>query len=127
MGRSATNKIVVLLTDGMPNQKQSSNGTISSYRIDHPSSNFYGGSSHYTQDAALMQTSMMQGNNWYLYPVGIGLGCDYDFMDRMARMGATADDNGQSPRGSGNPANYEAVLTEIFQNIITSPKLRLVK
>ena len=74
-----------------------------------------------------MQTSMMQGNNWYLYPVGIGLGCDYDFMDRMARMGATANSSGQSPRGSGNPADYEAVLTEIFQNIITNPKLRLVQ
>jgi len=127
MGRSARDKIVILLTDGMPNQKQSSNSTISTYRIDYPSSNFYGGSSYYTQDAALMQTSMLQGNNWYLYPVGIGLGCDYNFMDRMARMGATANDSGQSPHGSGNPANYEAVLTEIFRNIITSPKLRLVQ
>ena len=59
--------------------------------------------------------------------MGIGLGCDYDFMDRMARMGATANTSGQSPRGSGNPADYEAVLTQIFQNIITNPKLRLVQ
>ena len=74
-----------------------------------------------------MQTSMVQGNNWYLYPVGIGLGCNYDFMDRMARMGATANNSGESARGTGNPAQYEAVLTQIFQNIITNPKLRLVQ
>ena len=126
-GRQMTNKIVVLLTDGMPNQYSSSNSAIAAYRTANPSSNFYGGSSNYSQDAALMQTSMAQGNNWYLYPVGIGLGCNYDFMDRMARMGATANNSGESARGTGNPAQYEAVLTQIFQNIITNPKLRLVQ
>ena len=124
-GRTATNKIVVLLTDGMPNLYQSSTSTINSYIKQHSSSNFYGGD--YPHDAALMRTSMMQGDRWYLYPVGIGLGCDYNFMDRMARMGATADKSGQGPRGSGNPAEYEQRLTEIFRNIITNPKVRLVQ
>jgi len=126
-GRITTNKIVVLLTDGQPNLYTSSASTISGYIGQNPSANFYGGSSNYAYDAALMQTSMMQGNHWYLYPVGVGLGCDYDFMDRMARMGVTANTSGESPRGSGNSADYEAVLTQIFQNIITNPKLRLVK
>lgn len=124
VGRQGTNKIVVLLTDGKPNLYSSSSSTISSYIRSNPSSNFYG--NQYPQDAALMQTSMMQGDHWYLYPVGIGLGCDYDFMDRMARMGTT-DKDGQGPRGSGNPADYEARLTQIFQNIITNPKLRIVQ
>jgi hypothetical protein len=48
-------------------------------------------------------------------------------MDRMARMGDTANNKGQSVRGSGNPAEYEQRLTEIFKKIITSPKLRLVQ
>lgn len=47
-------------------------------------------------------------------------------MDRTARMGDT-DKNGQGPRGSGNPADYEARLTEIFRNILTNPKLRIVQ
>ncbi len=126
-GRPHTNKIVVLLTDGQPNLYSSSNSTISTYRNQHPSSDFYGGSGSYPQDASLMQTSTMQGNNWYLYPVGIGLDTDYNFMDRMARMGATANSSGESARGSGNPADYEARLTDIFEKIITNPKLRLVK
>lgn len=126
-GRLSTNKIVVLLTDGMPNLYVSSNSQISTYRVQHPSDNFYGSSSKRAHDAALMQTSMMQREHWYLYPVGIGLGCDYDFMDRMARMGATANEDGEGPRGSGNPADYEQRLTEIFEHIITSPRLRLVQ
>ncbi len=126
-GRTTSNKVVVLLTDGMPNLYSSSKTTISNYRKDNPSDNFYGGSSKYAHDAALMQTSMVQGDRWSVYPVGIGLECDYDFMDRMARMGATANSDGQSPRGSGNPAEYEQRLTDIFEHIITNPKLRLVQ
>ena len=74
-----------------------------------------------------MQCLQMQAQRWYVYPVGIGLGCDYDFMDRLARSGKTADDDGHGPRGSGNPAEYEERLTEIFQKIITNPKVRLVQ
>ena len=69
----------------------------------------------------------MTDSHWYLYPVGLGLGTDYDFMDRLARQGDTANDNGESPRGSGNPAEYEQRMTEIFTNIITCPKVRLVQ
>jgi Flp pilus assembly protein TadG len=126
-GRLSTNKIVVLLTDGKPNLYTSSSTTISNYISQHPSSNFYTGGSNNSYDAALMQASIMQRSNWYVYPVGIGLDCDYGFMDRMGRMGTTADKNGASPRGSGNPGEYEAVLTGIFQKIITNPKLRLVQ
>lgn len=124
LGRRNSNKVVVLLTDGVPNLYSSSASTISSYLVNNPSSNFYGNSN--AKDAPLMQASMMQRDRWFVYPVGIGLECDYDFMDRMARMGETAKD-GQSPRGSGNPAEYEARLTELFRNIITNPKLRIVQ
>lgn len=124
-GRLATNKVIVLLTDGLPNLYQTSASTIRTYMNNNPSGDFYGG--NYPRDAALMQTSMMQGDHWFMYPVGIGLGCDYDFMDRMSRMGSTANSDGEGPRGSGNPADYEERLTEIFRNIITNPKLRLVQ
>jgi hypothetical protein len=74
-----------------------------------------------------MQTLKMQSDNWFVFPVGVGLGTDYDFMDRMARMGGTGDDDGASPRGSGNPAEYEERLTQIFEDIITNPQVRLVQ
>jgi hypothetical protein len=126
-GRVATNKVVVLLTDGLPNLYSSSDTSIDKYMTDNPSnSNFYNNGAYWF-DAPLMQASMMSGNHWMMFPVGIGLGCDYDFMDRMARCGGTANGDGESPRGSGNPAEYEQRLTDIFRQIITSPKLRLVQ
>ncbi len=125
-GRYTANKFIVLLTDGVPNLYSSSRSEIRSYVTDSDSSDFYGGSK-YAYDAAIMQASMMQGDNWYTFPVGVGLGTNYDFMDRLSRTGGTADDGGSSPRGSGNPAQYEQRLTEIFEEIITNPKVRLVQ
>ena len=128
-GRENTQKVVVLLTDGMANLKTSSNSTVSTYRTGHTNSNFYGGttSTDYASDAALMQTNTLQSGGWQLYAVALGLGADYDFMDRMARMGDTANDDGQAPRTSGDPSAYEAELTAIFRNIIESPHVHLVQ
>lgn len=63
----------------------------------------------------------MQLDGWLVFPVGTGLGVDYNFMDRLARLGNTADDEGESPRGSGNPAEYEQRMTG-FLKISIRPK-----
>ena len=125
-GRYSANKIVVLLTDGMPNLYSSSRSQVDQFISDNPSGDFYGGG-NYPQNASLMQSMQMKLGGWNAFPVGIGLGTDYAFMDRMARLGGTQNQDGQSPRGSGNPAEYEQRLTDIFENIITNPKVRLVQ
>jgi len=138
-GRRNTNKIIVLLTDGQPNDKRSTDTTVKNYVKANPSkwidpkdgvekSNWVtGGENMNEKNAALMQTTIMQKQNWYVFAAGIGGACDYDFMDRVARMGATSNTQGQSPRGSSDPMVYENKLKEIFENIITNPKLRLVQ
>jgi Flp pilus assembly protein TadG len=126
-GRENTNKIVILLTDGSANLKTSSNSTVSTYRSANPSSDFYGGSGDYESDAALMQANIMRSDKWYVYALALGLDADYDFMDRMARMGGTDDDSGQAPRTSGDPSAYETELTNILTNVITSPQVHLVQ
>ena len=93
---------------------------------DNPDADYYD-SSDLEHNAPLVQSAKMQAADWQVFSVGIGLGTDYDFMDRMARLGGTANDAGQSPRGSGNPAEYEQRLTEIFEKIITNPRVRLVQ
>lgn len=123
--REFSDKVVVLLTDGVPNLTASSSATISSYQSSNPDSNWYGGGYDWL-DGPIMQAMQMEGKGYKTYPVGLGLGTDYDFMDRMARVGATADENGQSPRGSGNPAEYEQRLKQIFQDIIANAGVRLV-
>ncbi len=117
----------MLLTDGIPNLKTSSDATISAYRTSHPSGEYYGGSSAYYFDAAIMQTAIMHSKRWKAYPVGVGLGTNYDFMDRLARMSTTANPSGQSPRTSGSPVAYEDEVSAIFRNIISNPQLRLVR
>lgn len=44
----------------------------------------------------------------------------------VSRIGST-DINGESPRGSGNPAEYEQQLIEVLQAIINRPGSRLVE
>lgn len=125
-GRMAANKVVVLLTDGLPNLYVSDPSDIDDFMADNPSDDYYQ-TGEYWFDAPLMQTASMQMQKWSVFPVGIGLGCDYGFMDRMARLGGTDNEDGESPRGSGNPAEYEQRLAEIFEKIITNPQIRLVQ
>jgi len=125
-GRRSTNKVVVLLTDGVPNLYVSDPSEIRQYIAESDSNDFYNNGAWWL-DAPLMQSMQIQEAGWQLFPVGVGLGTDYDFMDRMARSGGTASDDGLSVRGSGNPAEYERRLAEIFEEIITNPKVRLVQ
>jgi hypothetical protein len=125
-GRRNTDKVVVLLTDGSPNLSASSTRDVDRYIRDNPDADYYG-SIDVEYNAPFVQAAKMQAADWQVFSVGIGLGTDYDFMDRMARFGGTANDAGQSPRGSGNPAEYEQRLTEIFEKIITNPRIRLVQ
>lgn len=128
-GRTNSNKVIVLLTDGKPNLYNSSNTTISSYRTAHSNTNFYGGTSDYPQDAALMQASMMQGKNWSLFPVAIGLEGDPDFMNRIYSVakGKTNVTQTSPYAATDNPATYESQLKELFDLIISTPKVRLVQ
>ena len=47
------------------------------------------------------------------------------FKDKLGLAGT--DVGGLSPRGTGNPADYEAQLTQIFKTIINTRTGRLMK
>jgi Flp pilus assembly protein TadG len=128
-GRTGANKVVVLLTDGKPNLYSSSGSTISNYENAHSNSNYYGSSSDYAQDAAMMQTATMQGNNWSVFPVELGLQGDDDFMNRIysVAMGKTKQTLTSPYDATGDPTYYEQELIDIFNKIISNPKLRLVQ
>jgi len=123
-GRPFASKVIVLLTDGGPNEWQSSNGAINGYINSNPNADYYG-SAYPWYNAALTQAAKASLDDVKIYNVGVGLGADYDFMDRMARFSGT-DEAGQSPRGSGNPAIYEQRMIDIFTLIIKAPGSRLV-
>lgn len=125
-GRESAKKVVVLLTDGMPNAYQSDSATVDSHMSGSSNPDYYGGG-YYWLDAPLMQTDLMQATGADVYAVGVGLGADYDFLDRVARTGLTGGAAGQAMRSTGNPAVYESKMTEIFKKIVTQPTARLVE
>ncbi|MEM8864257.1 MAG: vWA domain-containing protein, partial [Planctomycetota bacterium] len=124
--RDDAKRVVVLLTDGMPNAYETSETAINKFASSSVIPDSYGGG-YFWLDAALMQTNALEVEGIDVYPVGIGLGADYDFMDRAARTGGTGGKSGTSPRGSGNPNEYEAILTDIFRKIVSLPTARLVE
>jgi Flp pilus assembly protein TadG len=121
-GRDNANKVVIFLTDGNANLYESSNSTINSYMNAHAG----GWGSGYSQNGALMQSSIMQSGNWYLYALGVGGGCNQTFMNLMASKGGTAI-NGSTYAFATNANTYETTLKGIFNQIVTNPKLRLVQ
>lgn len=125
-GRSLSDKVVVLLTDGVPTAYSSSPAAINDFLGKNPSSDFYGNNAH-CLDASLMQVAMMARECWQVVPVGIGTKTDYDFMDRMSRTAGIASQDGLGIRGSGNPAEYEQRLTDILEAIIAKPQIKLVQ
>lgn len=123
--RTYTNKVIVLLTDGVPNINSSNLTTVSNYISANPSTNYYSSTSgNLPYNSVLMQAAQSKPSGLQLFPVGTGLGADYDFLDRTARLNGTAK-NGAAPRGTGNPASYEATLTQIFLEIIKGGRVRL--
>lgn len=124
-GRSYTTKVVVLCTDGVPNAWQSSAAEINAAVTAYPNPDYYA-SGYVWYNSVLRQAADMQRKKEKLYPVGMGLGADLGFLDRVARLAQT-DEAGLSPRGTGNPADYEQQLINIFQKIINTRSGKLVK
>ncbi len=133
--RLASTKFVIFLTDGIPNVKQSSNSTISTYETAHPQGEWFtSGTNEFERDSVLMQAAQMQSMGWKVEAVAIGLGADRTMMDRMARMSSTALADPNNPNGpkisayaTGNPADYQTRLTAIFQGIVGASNVKVVR
>ncbi|MEZ6040993.1 MAG: VWA domain-containing protein [Planctomycetaceae bacterium] len=125
-GRKFTSKVIILLTDGMPNSWEMDAATLEQYMASEPSAEFYPAGYDWFNSALAQTQQFFMTQRGKLYSVGMGLGTDYDFMDRLARIAST-DNNGISARSSGNPAEYESQLTEILKKIIDRPGSKLVR
>jgi hypothetical protein len=128
-GRATATKVVVLITDGKPNLYSSSSSTINNFVNANPNSNFYGGSSYYPQDAAMMQASTIRQNNWMFFPVAIGLQSDPDFMDRIYSVGKgkTGETDSSPYAATSDPTQYEVEMKQIFEDIISKTKHKIVQ
>jgi hypothetical protein len=133
-GRDFTDKLVIVLTDGVPNLVQSSFGTIDGYvgGVSGPdAAQFYNSdplswaNSRYWFNGPLMQARMMHADKYDVFAVGLGFGADSDFLNRIAELGGTSS-FGAGLQAGGDPTQYENNLTQIFKDIIFRPTVRLV-
>lgn len=133
--RWAARRLIVFVSDGIPNIKKTSDTTINNYRSANPDGEWFTSGDYVNQrNAVLMQASQMEAKAWKVFAVGMGLGADRSLMDRMARMAGTAQENPEDPDGplispwaTGNPANYEQRLASIFNAILGAPFVRLAR
>lgn len=125
-GRKFTSKVIVLLTDGMPNSWDMEQTVLDDYISSNGNANFYPTGYDWFNSVLAQTQQFYKDQRGKLYSVGMGLGTDYDFMDRIARIAST-DSNGLSPRGTGNPAQYEQQLINTLESIINSPGSRMVE
>jgi Flp pilus assembly protein TadG len=133
--RPYSTKVLIFLSDGIPNVKQSSAAAIDAFVGKNTKGEWFGGGSfQYERNAAMMQVMQMKSIGWKTHVVGLGLGADLTLMDRMARASGTAIKNPLDPDGpkvsryaDGNPADYQARLTAIFDEIARTPNVQLVR
>lgn len=125
-GRKFTSKVMVLLTDGMPNVWDMSTTDIGDHIAANASPNYYPTGYHWFNSVLVQSDQFFKDQRGKLFPLGMGLAADYDFMDRLARQSST-DMGGLSLHGSGNPAAYEAQLINMLTNVINRAGSRLAE
>ncbi len=133
--RVYSTKVLVFLSDGIPNVKASTDSDITNFTSNNPQGEWFTtGDYPLERNAVLMQVMQLQRLGWKTNAVGVGLGADRTLMDRMARMAGTGlkdPNNANGPRISayadGNPADYQSRLTSIFSTIVSTPNVQLVK
>lgn len=125
-GRPFTSKVIVLLTDGMPNQWDADANDLDDYISANSHPDFYPAGYDWFNSVLAQTQQFYTDQRGKMFSVGMGLGTDYDFMDRIARIASTAS-NGFSPRGTGNPAQYEQQLIDTLESIINKPGSRMVQ
>jgi hypothetical protein len=126
VGRDRADKFVVLLISGLPTTYISSPDEIDAHRSTEPSPDYYADGAYWL-DAPLVLAAKLRAQRWRLYPIGLSPATDNDFIDRLARLGGTADSSGHAPRASGNPAEHEQRLIDFLAEIVRSPQISLVK
>lgn len=133
--RGWTDRVVMIVADGPPSGKVSSSAEIDQFVTEHPSSEWYGATEYrYERNAVLMQVMKMRQLGYRIHGVGIGRAADVGLLDRIARIGGTAEpltNDLQLPWGArcvgGNPAEYQQRLTLELQRMLDSPRVKLVR
>ncbi|HYW79670.1 MAG TPA: vWA domain-containing protein, partial [Thermoguttaceae bacterium] len=144
-GRRSADKVVVLLTDGHPNLYSSTREEVDRFinaqqhniphdrRSDVSKTNEteFDRIDRYARTAPLMQVVGMRDDRWRCYVVGIGMGADHDYTDRLSSSGSIdrkeISREEISLRELDHPTDDENRFVTLFEQILANPRVRLVQ
>jgi len=127
-GRPGSDKLVILLTDGVPNlYTPGSEAQITTFMASNPRPEW----ANYDPQAywylePLMHALKMQLDNITFYPVGVGLGGNSGFLNDLASLADNEAEGGGGYYVDGMPNQYEEKLKEILNSLLR-PKIQLVQ
>lgn len=124
-GRRYAHKVVILLTDGLPNCSVSSTRTVQDFLADNVDSGAVSGWSQ-AQLAALMQAIRCYQDGWTFYPVGVGMGVNREFVNQLTACSRPAA-NEAFDQVADYPLGRVERIVEILRRIIDHPPIRLVQ
>jgi hypothetical protein len=130
--RPAATKVIIFLSDGVANIMQSSATTVTNFTSANPSPEWFTTGLYINERNAAIMQCWPGSPSVNIFPVGVGLATDRGQMDRMARIAGTAKTDPSNPTGpkvsqfsSGNPGDYQALLTAIFNSILSTGGVQL--
>ncbi len=108
--RSAAAKVIVLMSDGVPNRRDDRSSLADIDELDPPENNpeYWSNNSEYAEDMARIAAK----NNMRIYTVSVGYGADENLMAEIAELA-----NGEHFHAEGNPLEYHAELQDIFRKL----------
>jgi len=125
-GRPNAHKVVVVLTDGLPNSSISTAKDVLAF-VSTTSDNTFPLDGNQPQLAAMMQVVQCHQDGWSIFPIGVGAGADQGFIAQLIRVSGTTSNNQLLHNVADRPVDREQRIVDRLKLIIDRPPVRLVQ
>lgn len=125
-GRRNVHKVVILLTDGLPNCAVSSSKVIQDFASTYIDSGLLSGCSA-AELAGLMQAVKFHDDSWTFYPLGVGAGVNHEYIEQLARCAGLTRDGETFDAVADHPVGRIEKIVQILRQIIDRPRVQLVQ
>ena len=125
-GRRNVHKVVILLTDGLPNCAVSSSKPIQDFASAYIDS---GSLSDWSEAelAALVQAVKFHHDGWSFYPIGVGVRVNHKFIEQLARCAGLARNARPFDAIADHPVGRVEKIVQVLRQIIDHPPIHLVQ
>jgi len=125
-GRRNVHKVVILLSDGLPNCAVSSSKLIQDFASAYIDSGSLSAWSE-AELASLVQAVKFHHDGWSFYPIGVGAGVNHEFIEQLARCGGLARNARPFDAIADHPVGRVEKIVQVLRQIIDRPRVQLVQ